>query len=97
MKKPKLKIEQHLKIARSFCPARDFISKLVCELSRAYPNNSRVVKSALKASAAIEKLKFELDECVCKENRDLSDDVCRIYYGDDNEYRQGKKSIGARR
>lgn len=93
-KKTKLTIDQHIKIAQSLCPARDFLSSLVCTLHKAYPLSHRVLRQAIKADKAVDELRCMLENYMDHENKMMIfDDSSKIYYGEDNEIRQGKTPI----
>lgn len=88
-----LTLKQHLKIAQKLCPASEFFIGLLSEISKAYPHRNKVARLAMKVDTAINNLKCELDNRIYQENPLLSSDIACVYYGADNEYRQGKVSI----
>ena len=88
-----LVLEQHLEIAQKLCPAQEFFMRLLCKLSKAYSHQRKVVRLAARVNTAIDNLKCELDNRIFQETPELCDNIGQIYYGADNEYRQGKVSI----
>lgn len=80
MKKKPITLDEHIEISEQLCPARRFLGSLMCKLSRHYTNKSKVLRLAIKAENAVDKLRCELDNCVFAENPD-GKDLAKIYYG----------------
>ena len=87
MKKNKFSYEKHNEVGIKLHEIREYLLTLDCEIADAYPKNSKVFKSSYKVYRAINQLKATLDDCVCGENPDKSDqDVVTVYY------RNGRKT-----
>ena len=86
MKKKGFSFEKHNEVGEELQPMRDYLTKLYCEIAKAYPVNSKVVRRANKASRALDELRSALDDCVCGEHPEKPDiEVVTVYY------RRGRK------
>ena len=81
-RKPRYSINQHEAAGMQLKHISNTIRTMVCDLSRYYPVNSRVVKSADMALARVDNLLNELDNAVFAENPNVNvDELGEIYYG----------------
>lgn len=75
-------LEQHKNLGQFLKPTRNRLHAEVISILNAYGKTSNVGKLADKAIRAIDALKSELDNCVCRENPlSPNDEVINVYYG----------------
>jgi hypothetical protein len=80
--KPRPTVAQHKALGAELKATRLRLQTIAIELSKHYPNDSRVVRRAFGAQDAVDQLRCVLDDVVCQENPTASDaDTIGCYYG----------------
>jgi hypothetical protein len=88
-KKTGFTVEQHERLGNELQKMRDVFPEIIVDLSKAYPQKTKVVDLAYRALEAIERLRSKMDDLICRECPEYETlNILDIYYRKGREERE---------
>ena len=95
MSKPGFTLDRHDAAGIVLSQMHNDLGRLYVDLGNAYPGSAKAVKLVERAQKAVDALRCELDNVVCRERPDYEDAI-RVYYRPREDERQSVLADNAR-